>query len=316
MNAPLPPSPIMSPTEDRMLLVRRQLYPSITRVATPFLRLAGVRVEPANHSKHDTPGGYGITECATEFSLVAVPSGTETPVPLPQLACPQEPLWSPDGSMFAFANIAATSVELWLGDARTGAVHRVPAVALNPMFGDDLQWMPDSKTLLVKLVPAGLGQPPQAAAAPIGPAIQETGGSKGQSSTYENRDTLGNLHDEDLFDFYAQSQLALIDTSTAGITPLGKPANLDSVAPAPDGLHLLVASLHKPYSYVTTYDRFPREVEVWDISNRSQPVPKTIASIPLTDRVPIRGVPLGPRDFVWRPTESRHPRLGGSARRW
>jgi hypothetical protein len=38
-------------------------------VATPFLRLAGARVEPKNHSKHDTPGGYGITPCARGFVI-------------------------------------------------------------------------------------------------------------------------------------------------------------------------------------------------------------------------------------------------------
>jgi len=65
MLAPAPPQPIVSPTDDSILLVYWQEYPSISRVATPFLRLAGVRVEPKNHSKHDTPGGYGITPCAT-----------------------------------------------------------------------------------------------------------------------------------------------------------------------------------------------------------------------------------------------------------
>ncbi len=29
----------------------------------------------------------------------------------------------------------------------------------------------------------------------------------------------------------------------------------------------------------------------------------TIASLPLADRVPIAGVPVGPRDFSWRATE-------------
>ena len=67
MHAPSPPVPMVSPTHDTILLVSWQDYPSIARVATPFLRLAGVRVEPKNHSKHDTPGGYGITPCATEL---------------------------------------------------------------------------------------------------------------------------------------------------------------------------------------------------------------------------------------------------------
>src|SRR5690242_1279070 len=56
LHAPAPPTPRVSPTHDTILLVSWQAYPPMSRVATPFLRLAGVRVEPGNHSKHDTPG--------------------------------------------------------------------------------------------------------------------------------------------------------------------------------------------------------------------------------------------------------------------
>ena len=43
MNAPSPPVPDVSPTHDTILLVSRQEYPGISRVATPYLRLAGAR---------------------------------------------------------------------------------------------------------------------------------------------------------------------------------------------------------------------------------------------------------------------------------
>jgi len=303
MHAPSSPSPSVSPTHDAIILVTMQDYPPMSRVATPYLRLAGVRVEPKNHSKHDTPGGYGITVCATSFELVRVADGKQIHVALPAGACPGSPIWAADGKHFAFANTAPDAVELWIGDAVTGKVHPVPGTHLNPMFGDDIQWMPDQKTLLVKLVPQGIGAPPSAPIELSGPSIQETGGQKGQSSTYENRDTLNNKHDEDLFDFYASSQLAFVNAATAAITPIGKPANYDSIDPAPDGKNVLVTAIHKPYSYVTTYDRFPNEVEVWDTSNRAHVLVHTVASLPLADRVPINGVPLGPRDFSWRPTD-------------
>jgi dipeptidyl aminopeptidase/acylaminoacyl peptidase len=303
MQAPSLPIPRVSPTKDSILLVSWQEYPSIARVATPFLRLAGVRVEPKNHSKHDTPGGYGITPCATDFELVHLADGTQHHVAIPAGACPGEPIWAADGKRFAFVNIASESVELWIGDAKTGEAHRVPGVRLNPMFDDEMKWMPDQKTLLVKLVPKGMGAPPPEPVMPIGPSIQEAEGQKGQSSTYENRDTLGSKHDEDLFDYFAASQLALINAATAAITPLGKPGNYESLDPAPDGQHILVSAIHKPYSYVTTYGRFPKEVEVWDISPHAHPLAHTIASLPLADRVPIDGVPVGPRDFSWRATD-------------
>jgi dipeptidyl aminopeptidase/acylaminoacyl peptidase len=308
MHAPSPPVPRTSPTQDAILLVSWQDYPSIARVSTPFLRLAGVRVEPKNHSKHDTPGGYGITLCARSFELVHVADAPRNdaariPIALPEGACPGAPMWAADGKRFAFVNLAPEAVELWIGEAKTGKIHKVPGVRLNPMFNDEMQWMPDQKTLLVKLVPEGIGAPPPEPVLPAGPSIQETTGEKGESSTYENRDTLRNKHDEDVFDYYAASQLALVDALTGAITPVAKPGNYDLVAAAPDGQHILVAAIHKPYSYVTTYDRFPREVEVWDTSDRAHVQVHTIASLPLADRVPIAGVPVGPRDFSWRSTE-------------
>jgi len=303
MHAPSPPVPDVSPTRDKLLLVSWQDYPSIARVATPFLRLAGVRVEPANHSKHDTPGGYGITPCATSFDLVQVASGAQTHIALPAGACPNAPVWSADGKHFAFENTTASAVELWIGDAQSGAIRRVSGARLNPMFEGELQWMPDQKTLLVKLVPEHMGPPPAEPKVPEGPSIQESDGKGGQSSTYENRDTLTNKHDEDVFDYYAATQLALVDVASASVKPLGAVGRYVTVDTAPDGKHVLVGSLHKPYSYVTTYERFPEDINVWDITKTNAITTHQIASLPLADRVPIHGVPLGPRDFSWRATD-------------
>ena len=303
MRAETPPQPSVSPANDRILLVSWQEMPSISKVAAPYLRLAGVRIEPKNHSKHDTPGGYGIAPCVRSLVLVTIADGAQKPITLPQGACPGSPMWSADGKRFAFENVAETSVELWIGDAVTGAVRRVPGVRLNPMLEDTVQWMPDQQTLLVKLVPDHMGPPPPAPLIPAGPSIQESLGDKGQSSTYENRDTLGNPHDEELFDYYASAQLALVNAGSSAIQLLGKPDRYQQVDPAPDGRHLLVTAIRKPYSYVTTFDRFPTEVAVWDVTKASAIAVQPMASLPLADRVPIHGVPLGPRDFAWRATD-------------
>jgi dipeptidyl aminopeptidase/acylaminoacyl peptidase len=303
MLAPFPPRPLVSPTQDEILLPSQEIYPSIGRVSTPFLRLAGVRVEPKNRARHDTPGGYGIVPCLRHLDLVRVADSAVTHIALPAGACASDPAWSADGKHFAFINMAPDAVELWIGEAGSGKVRRIPGVRLNPMLYESFKWMPDQKSLLVKLVPAGIGAPPPEPVVPQGPSIQETNGQSGESSTYEVRDTLGSKHDEDLFDYYASTQLALVDAATGTITPIGKPANFESVMPAPDGHHILVTSIHRPYSYVTTYDHFPKSVEVWDVSNKVHIVPHTIASLPLADRVPIDGVPLGPRDFAWRATD-------------
>ncbi len=300
LHAPSPPQPYVSPTRDTILLVSWVAYPSIAQVAEPFLRLAGVRLEPRTRRKHDTPGGYGVAPCASTFALVDVATSRETPVALPAGGCADNITWSADGKRFAFRNTASDSVELWVGDAATGATHRLGDARLNPMLGSSMQWLADQQTLLVKLVPEHQGPPPAASAVADGPSIQETDGQRGESSTYETRDTLKNKHDEDLFEYYGTSQLALVDATTGHITRIGAPAVLTEVAAAPDGDHLLVTTIEKPYSYVTTYGRFAHDVAVWD--RAGHPI-KTLAQLPIADRVPIDGVPTGPRDFAWRPTE-------------
>lgn len=309
MRAPPPPTPSLSPTRDRLMLVTMDDYPSIAKVAAPFLRLAGVRIEPANRAQHDTPGGYGIPPCVSAIDLVQVADGRRTSVKLPANACPRRPVWSADGQRFVFENIAADAVELWVGDARTGAVRKLAGVRLNQMFGDQVQWMPDQKTLLVKLV-AAQKAPPEAPPGSEGPGIQESLGTKGQSSTYENRDTLRNRHDEALFDYYGTSQLALVDVASGKITPVGKPGLYQELDVAPDGRHAVVTEIRPPYSYVTTFDRFPKQLDLWDLKapakagKAANPVVREIATLPLADRVPNRGVPTGPRGFTWRPTEA------------
>jgi dipeptidyl aminopeptidase/acylaminoacyl peptidase len=300
MNAPSPPAPIVSPLGNKILLVSWVDYPPMKRVAEPFLRLAGVRLEPRNRSKHDTPGGYGIRPCAREMTIASVPGGEEKKVPLPAGSCAASPIWSADGAHFAFQNAAADAVELWVGDAATGEAHAIPHVVLNPMLDEPVQWAADQKSLLVKLVPDNLPPPPPAPTVPIGPSVQETNGEKGESSTYETRDTLTNKHDEDLFDYYGASQLAIVDLGGT-VKKVGKPAIYTQIDMAPDGQHILAETIKRPYSYVVTFERFAHDVTILNAASNESHL---VASLPLADRVPVHGVPTGPRSFEWRGAEA------------
>jgi dipeptidyl aminopeptidase/acylaminoacyl peptidase len=293
LHAPLPPSAVVNPTHDTLILATPVRYPPIAVLAQPMLRLGGVRIVPKNHGVHGAP--YW-----SEYVLTKVADGSQQKVALPAGARVSLPRWSADGKRYAFTNVTADAVELWVGEATSPKVRRISGVHLNPVLDDEVHWMPDQKTLLVKLVPKELGPAPADHAVPEGPAIQEASGEKGASSTYELRDTLKNPHDADLFDYYGTSQLALVDYASGKVTPIGKPAMYTDLSPSPDGQHVLVESMRRPYSYITTYERFPHDVVVWD---RGGKLLHKMASLPLTDRVPIWGVPTGPRDFMWRPTE-------------
>src|SRR6185369_2504744 len=114
-------------------------------------------------------------------------------------------------------------------------------------------------------------------------------------------DMLQNPHDEDLFEYYATSQLALVDVATAKTTPIGKAGIIESARISPDGKNILVTTLHRPFSYLHDARSFPKEIEIWD---RTGKVLLKVSSQPLEDRVPINGVMTGQRSIQWRSTDS------------
>ena len=68
--------------------------------------------------------------------------------------------------------------------------------------------------------------------------------------------------------------------------------------PSPDGNFVVVARVHKPFSWLVPYTNFPATVEVWD---RKGATVKAIAELPVADTVPNGGVLPGPRGFQWQP---------------
>ena len=302
-----PPTPTLALNPNRTFAVESASVrnPPIAELSQPMLRLAGLRINPKNNGLHNI-------FYSSSIALRKIPEGTLTKIATPPGARLGAAHWSPDATRFVFTNATNTAVELWIGDT-TGKAHRIEGVRVNGVMGDggrgggggrggfgpgpsDIQWMPDGKTLLVQTV-ARRGPPPAEPEVPEGPHVQESLGGAHGSATLE--DMLQNPHDEDLFEYYASSQLAIVDPASAKVTPVGKPAIIESARISPDGQHLLVTTVHRPFSYLLSVRSFPREIEVWD---RSGKVVHKAASLPLEDRVSLTGVPEGPRNIQWRPS--------------
>jgi dipeptidyl aminopeptidase/acylaminoacyl peptidase len=307
MNAPLAPTLVLSPTHNFAVQAQAVRYPPIAELAEPMHRIAGLRINPKTNGLHNTV-------FSSSLLLRKIPEGTEIAVQTPPNARLSNPRWNAAGTQFAFTNTTtANGIELWIGDT-TGKTHKVEGVRLNGVlaggFGggggrggaggvsSEAQWMPDGKTLLVELVKPNRGAAPALAAVPTGPAVQESLGGGAPAPTLE--DMLQNPHDEELFVYYATSQLATVDPASGKVTPLGKPAIIQSVRVSPNGKDLLVTTIHKPFSYLHSYNSFPKEIEVWDLTGRML---HKIASLPLEDKVPMNGVLTGPRNVLWRPGE-------------
>src|SRR5262249_41685109 len=198
LNAPVTPAASVSPTRDNVILTTGLRYPPLADLAQPMLRLAGRRINPAANSPHRYQYSVALT-------LKRLSDGSEIKIDVPPNAKISGVEWSEDGKHFAFLNGAANRVELWVGDAATGKIRNLKELAVNPVMNNALTWMPDSRTLLVQLVPTTRGAAPSAPLVPNEPATQESSGRPGPVRTYE--DLLKNPYDEKLYEYYATSQL-------------------------------------------------------------------------------------------------------------
>jgi dipeptidyl aminopeptidase/acylaminoacyl peptidase len=290
LNAPTLPALSVNPTHTYATLSHSERYPGINEVAEPMLRLAGIRIDPRTNGLH--LAGHSVA-----IEIVKLPEGTKVKLALPPNAQAGPLRWSPDGKQFAFSNTVAHGIELWIGDP-TGKARRIEGVKLNAVLGDPIDWLPDNKTVLVKIIPATRGAAPADPRTPKGPAIQESLGTSTGTATYE--DMLQNPHDEALYEYYSTAQVASIDVESGKVTPLGKPGIIESINLSPNGKDMLVTREHRPFSYLYPNNQFPKEVEIWTSAGA---MVHSVASIPLQERTTRGGVAPGPRQIRWIPTD-------------
>lgn len=289
----VPPTPNVSVSSrgDYLLILERAANPTIAELSQPELRLAGLRMNPANN-------GPSRATYLTGLKLKKLPGGPETPISgLPNGALISYVQWSPDETKIAFANSTDTKIELYVADVATATARRVSDVALNAVVGAPFQWISDSKSLIVKTIPNGRGATPEVSRVPVGPTVQDnTGGKKGQAPTYQ--DLLKNASDERQFEYYATSQIMRIGLD-GSVQPIGKPGIHTGASPSPDGRYVLTEVAHRPFSYLVPLYRFPLRTDVFGIDGTFV---KTLSDTPVQENVPYSpdGAPTGPRDFTWR----------------
>jgi dipeptidyl aminopeptidase/acylaminoacyl peptidase len=291
LHAPQLPWVWTAPSGEHLLLADPVTYPSLAELAAPMYKLAGVRVNPVINGFH---GRHG----ATSPRLVRVEGGDVTPVDLPEDTEVLNVAWTADGRRFALSVKQADRIGLWVGSVE-GEVIRIDDLALNPLLGTAVQWLPDQRRLLVRRIPRR-GKVPESPAIPAGPEILEGAGASARS-TYEARNLLETARDDTLFEYYTTSELVIVDPAKGEVKVFGEPAHYTTAEFSPDGKYLLVERLVGPWSHQVAWWRFASEIEVWNDKGK---LVANIATLPVADEVPIHGVPLGPRSVSWRPTAS------------
>jgi dipeptidyl aminopeptidase/acylaminoacyl peptidase len=278
----------------RLLILEISGLPTVADLAQPELRLAGLRLNPKTNGP--SRGRYG-----TALKLKTLPDGKEIAISgLPAGAKIRFPEWSPDGKKLSFVNIndakEDAGLSLWIADVETAKAHRLAGVALNGVLGKPCSWMSDSASLICQTVPAGRGPGPVRSEVPVGPVVQENLGRVTPAATYE--DLLKGPEDEEIFDYYAVSQVVLVRLDGKS-TPIGKPGVVEGASASPDGNYILVSERHRPYSYTLPFYLFPQRVSVVNVKTG---VTKTLEDKPLQDTIPNvhDAEVIGPRAHEWR----------------
>jgi dipeptidyl aminopeptidase/acylaminoacyl peptidase len=286
VDAPPTPMVSMSPAGDTMALVERESMPTIAYISEPILRIAGMRITPGYNSRQ-------VLSFSTGLALKDMKTGLLRKVALPDGVKFTFPSWSPDGRTIALLRYVDGGVELWAVDVATAAAKALTPAVVNAVLAG-LEWAPDSRRVIVPLVPDDRGPAPVAPRVPIGPEVQVSGGKEAKVATYQ--DLFKSAFDEVLFDYYATSQLAAIDVGTGTLRKIGKAGIVDSISVSPDMASLLIERIKRPYSYALPASGFAHSVEIWDMDGG---LVKVLADLPNEEGVPINGVAKGPRNVNW-----------------
>ena len=287
VESPAAPDASLSPQRTWMVLTTRAPLPGLDVVARPHLKLAGLRIDPKSR-------GPQLGTQVLAITLRSVQTGEERPLAIPPGHW-SGPVWSADDRAYFLLRAVEGGAELWLADPATAPPTPVEAVRVNQVLRTGVHWTPDQLHLVLPLVASG--QPPERPLVPVGPQVQNSvPGEKAPVRTYQ--DLLQDAHDEALLEFYAASQVAIVDVRTRKLRALGAPGMYERIDASPDGRFLLLERITRPFSFVQPLNAFPRVVEVLDLTGK---LVRTVATMPLRDAVPIGGVPTGPRGIDWIP---------------
>jgi dipeptidyl aminopeptidase/acylaminoacyl peptidase len=284
-----PPTPIaaLGPGRRFAVLVHYESHPPVELLARPFLALAGIRVDPAI-------AGRQRTRRLTGLSVLSTADGSIRPLELPAGKSVSLPAWAPDGIRFAFTVEEADGVSVWTANAQAATASEVPGLRVRDVLGGDptsasssVHWTRDGTSLLAMAAP---GPVPELPAEPIEPHVEESAGKHSQMATFQ--DLLRTEADEDVFEQLATTVPLRVDPVTGLAVQLGEPGLYYHIGDSPDGQHLLVYRLKRPFSFRVPFPYFARTVEVWSADGELQ---RVIADLPVSDEVPRQGVPTGPR---------------------
>jgi dipeptidyl aminopeptidase/acylaminoacyl peptidase len=275
-----------------MLFTESSSYPSVEELAKPELKIAGLRINPENYgpSRQNFINNLWLKNLRTdkEFKISGLPS--------PLFASGIS--WSPNDKKIALTHTGKDRIDLYVIDIASQKAGRINKAPLNVIAGGNYQWY-DDNTLLYRVTLKPAAAAPVRPAMPKGPTTQENYGKASPRPTFQ--DLIKSPYDEQLYEFYASSQLV---KNVNGVeTRIGQPSIYGGVNISPDKKYMIVRTLKKPFSYAVPAFGFPTLVTICDMNGK---MVKQLADLPSAETAPSGNdnVQYVPRGFDWRDDEA------------
>ena len=274
-----------------MLFTQGSNNPLVEELARPELRIAGLRINPANFA----PSRQNFI---TDIYLKNIASGKEFKiVGLPSPLFAGSVSWSPNDKKIAFTNTTSNRVDLYLIDLATKKAVKINKSVLNTI-GGSYQWFDDNTVIYRATLKPASAAPPKPAT-PKGPTVQENYGKASPRPTFQ--DLIKSPYDEELYEFYSTTQL--VKNVNGAETKIGQPAIYLTTDVSPDKKYMLVRTVKKPFSYSVPAGGFPSVVSITDMNGK---LIKQVADLPSAETAPSGNdnVQFVARGFQWRDDEA------------
>ena len=284
------PDVSMDDKAEWLLFSESSSYPSVEELARPELKIAGLRINPNNYSpsRQNFVNRLYLKNIQTdkEYKITGLP----TPLYAGNIN------WSPDDKKIAFTQTTNTTVDLYVIDVTTQKAMKVNKAALNVISGS-YQWFDDNTLLYRTAIKPASAAPPKPAT-PKRPTVQENYGKATPRPTFQ--DLIKSPYDEQLYEFYATSQL--IKNSNGTETKIGQPAIYNNISVSPDKKYMIIRTLKKPFSYTVPAQGFPSVITITDANAKNI---KQLADLPSAETAPSGNdnVQMVARGFSWRDDE-------------
>ncbi len=287
--APTTPSINIDKKAEWIIFLYRDSYISVEELAQPELRVAGLRINPNNFSLSRQNYFHRIqlenTKEKKTYDIEGLPAN-----PLISGA-----RWNRSETKIAFLNTTNNAVDLYVIDVATKRATKVNKTPLNTIIGSSYSWLDDDRLLYTTtLAPAS--QAPKASLKPSGPTIQESlGGRAAPARTYQ--DLIRSPHDENLFRFYATTQLVINNNGVE--EKIGKPALYSGIDLSPNKEYFLITTISDKFSYQVPASGFARSLNIYDTKGN---LVKHVVDLPSSENNPsgFDNVSNNPRSFNWR----------------